>query len=147
MANTLFPTVSIPSLSLPKRYNDIRYKRSMAWDLKAGDFVRDGAGKIQEDNGREAYMVWCIKTSTTERFTKLAYPDTIGGEIEAAKKASSDEAVELALERTIREAIMVNPRTEYVRDFEFTWIDGDHLRVSFVVKGKNIQEFPLSIEA
>lgn len=146
MANALFPTVSIPSLSLPKEDNDIRYKRSMAWDLKAGDFVRDGSGKVLEDSGRDAYMVWCIKTSTTERYAKLAYPNSIGGEIEAAKKERSNEAVELALERTIREAIMVNPRTEYVRDFEFTWSGGDGLHVTFRVKGRGIEEFPVSID-
>ena len=140
MAKQLFPVVSIPSLSRPKQDNDVRYKRAPAWDLKAGDFVRDGAGKIVTDTGRGAYMVWCVKTSLTERFAKLAYPSSIGAELEAAKQEKSQDAVELALERTIREAIMVNPRTEYVRDFSFRW-DGDHVHASFTVKGKNIEEF------
>ena len=140
MAKQLFPVVSIPSLSKPKQDNDVRYKRAPAWDLKAGDFVRDGAGKIVTDTGRDAYRVWCVKTSQTERFAKLAYPSSIGAELEAAKQEQSQEAVELALERTIREAIMVNPRTEYVRDFSFLW-EGDHVHASFTVKGKNIEEF------
>ena len=39
---------------------------------------------------------------------------------------------------------MVNPRTEYVRQFEFVW-NGDAVRVSFVVKGVDIDEFKVSI--
>ena len=116
----------------------------MAWDFEKGDFVRDSAGKIQEHPGRDAYMVWCIKTSTTERFAKLAYPSSIGAELEAARKEKSREATELALERTLTEAISVNPRTEYVRDFEFEW-DGDDVHVRFRVKGKNIEEFQIEL--
>ena len=143
MANILFPTVSIPSLSLPKQNTDVRYKRAPAWDIEAGDFVRDGAGKILTDTGRDAYVVWCIKTTQTERFAKLAYPSSIGAELETAKQEKSPEAVELALERTIREALMVNPRTEYVRDFIFQW-DGDQVHVTFTVKGQNIEEFQIT---
>ena len=36
-------------------------------------------------------------------------------------KEEDDTAVELAIERTIEEALMVNPRTESVEDFEFEW--------------------------
>lgn len=88
--------------------------------------------------------IWCIKTSTTERFAKLAYPGSIGAELEAARKEKTREATELALERTLTEAIAVNPRTEYVRDFEFEW-DGDDVHVRFRVKGKNIEEFQIEL--
>lgn len=144
MAETLFPVVDIPSLSRPAQTTDIRYKRSAAWDLKEGDFVRDGAGKVLTDTGRDAYAVWCIKVSTTERYAHLAYPNSIGAELETAKAEPSNAAVELLLERTIREAIMVNPRTEYVRDFEFEW-NGDHLKVIFTVKGKGLEEFQIEL--
>lgn len=144
MANTLFPTVSIPSLEKPKETADLRYKKSLAWDLERGDFIRDGAGKIETHSGRDAYMVWCIKTSTTERYTKLAYPNSIGSELEDAKREQSDAAVELALERTLTEALMVNPRTEYVRDFVFVW-NGEHLQVTFTVKGRDLEEFQIEL--
>ena len=39
---------------------------------------------------------------------------------------------------------MVNPRTESVSNFEFVW-NGDELHVSFVVKGKDIDEFTVEI--
>lgn len=144
MANTLFPTIEIPSLTKPKRDTDIRYKKSAAWDLKRGDFIRDGAGKIETHPGRDAYLVWCIKTSMTERYARLAYPDSIGAELESAKQMPTREATELALERTIREAITVNPRTEYVRDFTFEW-DGDDVKVRFRVKGRNLEEYEVAV--
>ena len=55
-----------------------------------------------------------------------------------------EKAVESAIERTISEALLVNPRTEYVRQFEFVW-NGDAVSVSFVVKGVDIDEFKVSI--
>ena len=144
MAEKLFQTVNIPSLSKAKKNISIRYKRSLAWDMEKGDFVRDSTGKILEDTGRDAYIAWCVKTSTTERYTKAAYPDSIGSELEKARKEVSNEAVELAVERTLREAIMVNPRTESVYDFSFEW-DGDDLSTTFTVKGKNIDEFQITV--
>ena len=144
MANILFPVISIPSLEKPKETADLRYKKSMAWDLENGDFIRDGAGKIETHSGRDAYIVWCIKTSMTERYTRLAYPNSIGSELEDAKREQSEAAVELALERTLTEAIMVNPRTEYVRDFVFVW-NGEHLQVTFTVKGRDLEEFQIEL--
>ena len=144
MADTLFPVVSIPSLTTPVENTDIRYRKSAAWDLKKGDFVRDPKGVIQTDTGRDAYVVWCIKTSTTERYTCEAYPDEIGTELEEAKQQKTHAATELMIERTIREALMVNPRTEYVRGFTFIW-NGDAVSVTFTVKGKDLEEFTVSI--
>ena len=43
------------------------------------------------------------------------------------------------VERTITDAIMVNPRAENVRDFQFTW-EGDQMHVTFKVKGSNWDE-------
>ena len=47
--------------------------------------------------------------------------------------------VESMVERTITDAIMVNPRAENVRDFQFTW-EGDQMHVTFKVKGSNWDE-------
>lgn len=45
-----------------------------------------------------------------------------------------EETVESMAERTIIDALMVNPRTEYVGDFDFTW-DADQMHCTFQVKG------------
>ncbi len=44
------------------------------------------------------------------------------------------ETVESMVQRTITEALMVNPRTEDVLDFEFSW-EGDSMHCKFKVKG------------
>lgn len=142
--NALFPTVEVPELIQESEQYDEKYKPSVAWDLEKGDFVRNGANQLIECEGREAYRVWCVKVVNTERWTCLAYPDSIGTEMESAAKEKSNGAVESAVERTITEALLVNPRTEYVRGFSFTW-NGDELYCSFTVKGIEWEEFPLSV--
>lgn len=64
--------------------------------------------------------------------------------MEEALKEDSGKAVESAIERTVTEALSVNPHTEYVREFSFKW-DGDRVRCDFKVKGLEGGEFPLSI--
>lgn len=142
--NNLFPTVEVPELIQESEQYDEKYKPSVAWDLEAGDFVRNGANQLMECDGRDAYRVWCVKVVNTERWACLAYPDSIGTEMESALKEKTNAAVESAAERTITEALLVNPRTEYVREFEFTW-NGDELFCSFTVKGIDWEEFPLSV--
>lgn len=142
--NMLFPTVEVPELIQESEQYDEKYKPSVLWDLEAGDFVRNGANQLLECDGREAYRVWCVKVVNTERYTCLAYSDSIGTEMESAIKEKSSGAVESAIERTITEALLVNPRTEYVRGFVFTW-NGDSVVCSFNVKGIEWEEFPLSV--
>jgi len=142
--NALFPTAEVPKFIEESEQYDEKYKPSIAWDMEAGDFVRNGANQLVECNGREAYKVWCYKVVNTERFACLAYPDSIGTEMESAMKEESNEAVESAVERAITEALLVNPRTEFVRGFTFEW-DGDELQCGFDVKGIEWEEFPLKV--
>lgn len=127
-------TFSVPEFIEESSEYDTTYRRSMKWDYEAGDFVRDGAHRIPECNGYEAFATWCYKISQTERYRCLAYPNEIGVEMERAMKNDDADTVESMVERTITDALMVNPRTEYVRDFAFWW-DGDDLKCKFKVKG------------
>ena len=102
-----------------------KYRSAPLFDFQTGDFVRDGAGRIVMADGKEAFAQWCLKVCVTERGTKLAYSDKIGTEIMSAVKESDAESVKSSIERTI--------------NFSFS-IDGDHLFVDFVVKGKNWAE-------
>jgi len=136
----LYPTVNLPSLMKPQiSDSEKKYRSAPLFDFQTGDFIRDGAGRIVMTNGKEAFAQWCLKVCVTERGTKLAYSDKIGTEIMSAVKESDAESVKSSIERTITEALMVNPVTEYVKNFSFS-IDGDHLFVDFVVKGKNWAE-------
>lgn len=134
MAETGFPVFEVPDLEEAGTEYDTTYKRSMKWSVEEGDFVRDGAGRIAGCDGKEAYMIWCFKTVQTECGACPAYPAEIGVEMETAMGGSSRKAAESMTQRTITEALMVNPRTEYVRDFSFAW-EGDGLHGSFSVKG------------
>ena len=69
--------------------------------------------------GKTAYIQWCRKMVETERFSCLAYGTDIGVEMNDALGRAEHSAVESAVERTITEALMINPKTEYVREFEF----------------------------
>ena len=97
--------------------------------------IRDsGANRVVECSGREAFAIWCFKIAQTERYRCLAYPDIIGTEMERAMDNDDEKTVESMVQRTITDALMVNPRTEEVREFKFTW-NGDDMHCSFRVKG------------
>lgn len=131
--NQLFPVFDLPEIPDNPEYDE-RYKQSVYFDFETGDFLLDGAGKMIEATGREAYIQWCLKTCSTERGSCLAYSDDIGTEFEEMDDIPDTESRESFIELTITEALMVHPATEYVRDFEFTHT-GDETRVSFIVKG------------
>lgn len=131
--------VDVPEFLEEDEEYDTEYKRTIKWDIEKGDFVRDGANKVQESTGIEGFMTWCYKIAMTERYACLAYPDEIGAEMEDATDDDEAEIVESQVERTITEAIEVNPRTEWIGDFEFTW-NGDVMHCTFYVKGVNWDE-------
>lgn len=146
MANSLYPTFDLPTIADPgTASSQKKYKPSIRFDYDLGDFVRDGANRLVMCDGKEAWLQWCIKVVVTERNTKRAYSDQIGTEMADALKQSDIAAVESAIERTYTEALMVNPLTEYVRNFNFEWSGSDSLTVSFVVKGQQWEEQNLSI--
>lgn len=134
MSEPLFPVVEVPEFISESTEYDTQYKRSVKWDPDKGDFVRDGANRMVECDGREAFAIWCFKIAQTERYRCLAYPDVIGTEMERAMDNDDEKTVESMVQRTITDALMVNPRTEDVRDFSFTW-NGDSMHCSFKVKG------------
>lgn len=109
MSQPLFPVVEVPDFISEDSQYDTQYKRSMKWDPELGDFVRDGAHRIKECDGKEAFAIWCFKIAQTERYRCLAYPDSIGTEMERAMDNDDEKTVESMAERTITDAIMVNP--------------------------------------
>lgn len=134
MSEPLFPVVEVPEFISGNTEYDTQYKQSVKWNPEKGDFVRDGANRMVECDGREAFAIWCFKIAQTERYRCLAYPDVIGTEMERAMDNDDEKTVESMVQRTIVDALMVNPRTEDVRDFSFTW-NGDSMHCSFKVKG------------
>lgn len=142
MTQNLYPAVDVPEIS--ETPAEEKYKPSLYFDFERGDFRLDGNGNITVAGGREAYYQWCRKTAMTERFACLSYGDDIGVNMEDALAQEDAAAVESAVERTLTETLMVNPKTEYVREFAFAWA-GDALRCSFVVKGTDWEEQRMEI--
>lgn len=140
----LFPVFDVPEIKTPAQPEREHYRPSVYFDFSTGDFIRDGANRMVEAEGKEAYMQWCIKVVATERDACLAYSTRIGTEMEYAAAQPDHESVEASVERTITEALMVNPKTEYVREFEFTW-NGTNLYGEFTVKGRDLDEIKLSV--
>lgn len=139
MSEQKFPVVEVPGFMSENTKYDTTYRRSIKWDPAAGDFVRDGANRLAECDGREAFAIWCFKIAQTERYRCLAYQSSIGTETERAMSSDDERTVESMLQRTITEALMVNPRTEDVRDFVFSH-DGDSMHCTFKVNGVNFDE-------
>jgi hypothetical protein len=147
MANSLYPTFTLPTIAnINTDAADKKYKQSISFDYEIGDFKRDPANRMVLCSGHEAYIQWCLKVCGTERYSKLAYSDKVGVEIvSAAQNADNDiDAVKMSIERTVTEALMVHPATEYVKDFVFEH-DGDSLKVTCTVKGKEWNEDTISV--
>lgn len=142
---SLFPVVEIPDFEEEEDEYDSSYKRSVVWDPATGDFVQTKSHNLAESSGEEAFRTWCEKIVSTERFSSLAYDDDIGVEMEAALQEEDEGSVELAIERTIEEALMVNPRTEAVEDFAFEW-GANSLYVSFTVIAAEYGEIALEVD-
>lgn len=141
---SLFPVVDIPDFVEEEDDYDKEYLPSPAWDMEKGDFIRDATNRVVMNDGLEAYRTWCVKAVSTARYGCASYDDDIGSEMEDAMKEEDENAVELAIERTITETLLVNPRTESVEDFEFYWM-GDSVKVEFWVHGTEWEQFPLAI--
>ncbi len=145
MAEVTVRTYNIPSVQENSKRYDTEYRRSPKWNQDTGDFDRDARYAIQEADGHEGYKTWCGKMAQTERFECLGYRgvigDQLGAEIEKAMKYANDHGtVESMMRRTITEALLTNPRTLSVGDFEFEWQD-DSMKGSCVVQAREMEEF------
>lgn len=121
MAN-LFPTGSLDITTLTDSSN-IDYKGTYAFDLEKGDFIRNADGSIKILDEFEAYVQWCEKAMLTTRYKYRAYSSKFGRDLIGS--SLDEKAIELELERTTRETLMVHPMTKTVDNFTFTWGNGE----------------------
>lgn len=132
----LYPQIKLPTLIKPRAVaHTQKYYPAPSFNFETGEFLIGGDGRFIMADEKETFEQWCVKTCMTERGTRLAYSDKIGGEWYRAMKEPDHNAVKSSIIRTITETIMVNPAAEYVRDFEFEG-EGDELKVTFTVKAK-----------
>lgn len=123
---------------------DTEYKRTMKWNPEIGDFVRDSSNRIVECDGYEGYAIWCYKMVQTVRDAHAAYIEEITGndlgvDMDGIEQEDDRETVESMLQRGYTDALMVNPRTESVSNFEFIW-EGDEVNCTFQVSAVDWDE-------
>lgn len=140
MANNLFPEGYDEEIVNPEDLvarKPIGYRNGIAFDCRAGDFMRDGMNKILPSDGIESWKSWCINCIQTERYKHLAYSTEFGIETAAAMNAGSREEAESILMRQITEAIMADPygRAEYVEQITFDWTAPDAVEASVTIVG------------
>lgn len=127
----LFPVFDAPDLvDASAEAQSTTYGTSWLFDFEKGDFVTDGSGRVVTCDGYTAWAQWCVKTVLTERFAYLAYSSDYGVEMDNALAHPDPKAVQSEVERTITEALLVDPRTESVQNFTFSR-SGDGLAVAF----------------
>jgi hypothetical protein len=137
--NNLCPVFDVPAVlaeDVEALQIQDRYAPAPMWDFERGDFVTDGANQTLYGSGRDAWILWCIKTILTQRWAHLGYSSNAGIESEEAFREPDRAAQESAFERTITEALLADPmaRTLQVRDCIVDW-GVDSLMITCTVVG------------
>lgn len=143
MANRLFPVFDIPDLDEDNANQAEEMKAGPLFDYELGDFVLDGQNRVVYVDGKDNYMLWCLKTLNTQLGACASYSG-YGIDIEGATDQPTREAVQSAMQRTITEALMENDATERVHMFTFDW-EASELYISFVIEPKNWEAFDVNM--
>ncbi|MBW9158866.1 DUF2634 domain-containing protein [Clostridium tagluense] len=103
-----------------------------AWDYVNNDFLLSD-GKNTLVTGAEAVKVWIWKALQTPRYRYLAYSWNYGNELEdLISQGLSNEALKSELERYLKEALLINPYIEGIKDISII-IDGSKVSTDFTV--------------
>lgn len=115
----------------------VGYRPGVAFDLKTGDFVRDGRNRLIDSTGVDSWKQWVLNCIQTERYKYLAYNSDYGVEWEKVRQATSQEEAESIMTRQITEAIMADPykRTAYIDELDFEWTNPDAVQISATIVG------------
>lgn len=94
----------------------------------------NAVGKVEIGNEKDAYRFWVMKCLLTERYKYLGYSTDFGVEIEDIVRSDYPRDItESEIQRTITEALSVDPRTLSVDNFKFDW-EGDVVRLTFEIE-------------
>jgi len=138
---TLYPVFDIPSIRTQIDAEQV-FKPAPYFDFETGDFLRDSTGHVLMADGYQSYKIWVLKALKTQLDACLCYLD-FGIDLEGAFAETARKASESVLERTITEALLINPGTERIYEFAFVWA-ADTVEVSFVVKPRNWAAFDIN---
>lgn len=127
----LFRTFEIPD-EIEDVEPIVTYGNAPRFDFAAGDFAMTG-GRLEMLDGYEAWVQWCLKTAITDRYRYLLYSDDYGTEMDDVRRARTPDEAEDLLQETVTAALLEDPRTASVSEFEFEWA-GDELRAQFTIE-------------
>lgn len=115
----------------------IGYRPSIYFDYEIGDFRRDGANRLVHCTGQEAWVQWCIKCLSTQRYAYLSYPSDYGIDYDIVFNATTRAEAENELTRQISEALAADPlqRLSYIEEMTFDWLDDTSVEVSLTLVG------------
>lgn len=147
MADELFPVFDIPIRD--DEDEDGVYPEEYFWpgpmfDFEKGDFSMNGANQVIIADGNDEYMLWCMKCIRTQIGSCLCYPE-FGIDLDGSLQETSHEAIEAALQKTITDGLMRNPRTDRIHDFKITF-NGDTIDVFFIVEPKGLPAFDMTLQ-
>ena len=139
MAN-VYPTINLPTLVAPRSQRNPKLdKIAPSFNFEFGEFEFTLDGRPKMATPQETFEQWCVKVCFTERVTKAAYTYRYGVELEEIATISDIAVARSQIVKTISEAIMAHPITEWVKNFHIK-IKGDCVWVAFDVKGKNFDD-------
>lgn len=145
MADLLYPVFDIPDIyEDDEDTEEEELKAGPLFDFEIGDFALDGQNRVVYVDGNDLFMLWVVKALQTQLGAYRSYYE-FGVDREDAEDQPDREAVESALERTIIEALTMNPQVEDVDDFVFDW-EGSSLYATFIVTPKDWDAFDVSME-
>lgn len=108
--------------------------RTPLFDFEKRQTKMDARGRPVDAIDHEAYKQWVVMCVLTERYEYLAYSPDFGTEIKAIMRANYPRPIaESEIQRTITEALGVDPRTVSVGGFSFEW-KGDSVWVTCEVE-------------
>lgn len=112
-------------LNVSSDASTVQFGRSWQFDFEQGDFIFTNTKRIAVADELEAWKVWCMKALHTPRYRHLVYSNDYGQQYdELIGRAYSKPALESEIERMTTEALMVDPRTADVDQFQFEWSEG-----------------------
>jgi hypothetical protein len=129
----LFPVFdSTPVLTSDSANQIPVFKPDFLFDYVQGDFVLDGAKRVQIADGYTAWRQWCIKQMYIVRYALLGYNNDAGIDYNLFRAQTTREAQEVVLAKSITDALKIDSRTDDVANFSFEW-EGDSIWVAFEV--------------
>ncbi len=121
MAN-LFPFFTVANKEQEQTPGPLKFGKSWRFDFSKGDFYLTPTGSVVEADEEEAYRQWCQKALLTPRYRYVIYSRAYGSEYdELIGKGLSRGVMESEVKRMTKEALLVNPRTAEVTNFNFSW--------------------------